>query len=133
MIYGLSHIGFRTVLERCWQDDTTYASVDEYERNDPAYGQCAVSALLVHEYFGGDILRGKTVCEDTYFNGRHYWNIINGVNLDFTWRQFPAGTAVIDIEIVDVKKLLAGKDLRERYQRLKDRFADNRLHSLTYA
>ena len=45
------------VLEQCWAKDTAYPSCqEEWVANDPSYGQCAITATLVYDMFGGSTL-----------------------------------------------------------------------------
>lgn len=49
----------------------------------PAAGQCAVTALVVQDLLGGGLLRGTA-------SGRsHYWNSVDGTDVDLTREQFP--------------------------------------------
>jgi hypothetical protein len=77
------------ILRACW-DDLTSGSPDWSPLN-PALGQCVVTALLVQDEFGGELIRGE-------INGvAHYWNRIGGgrnfgvpegVEIDLTRQQF---------------------------------------------
>jgi hypothetical protein len=58
---------------------------------NPAKGQCNVTTLLVHDAFGGDIL--KTPLAD----GHHFYNRIDGERMDFTASQFEQPIAYADI------------------------------------
>ena len=51
--------------------------------DNPTKGQCGVTAIVLFQVFGGDIL--KTVVDGQW----HYYNRINGVRYDFTVDQFP--------------------------------------------
>ncbi|MET8877352.1 hypothetical protein [Nocardia sp. NPDC004604] len=77
-------------VQAVWSAMTSSAS-DWTERN-PAKGQCAVTACVVQDYFGGNILNsiatlpsGETVS--------HYFNIIDSETVDLTRAQFPPGTS----------------------------------------
>ena len=72
------------MLRKCWNKDTAYPSCQsDWEPNDPSYGQCAITAMLVHKMFGGTIHRIR-------FNGggTHYFNKIDGHYIDLTREQF---------------------------------------------
>ena len=44
------------VLEQCWDQETAYPSCqEEWVPEDPSFGQCAITAMLVHDMFGGTI------------------------------------------------------------------------------
>ena len=51
--------------------------------DDPSYGQCAITATLVHDMFGGTIHKIKV-----NGGGTHYFNKINGQYVDLTREQF---------------------------------------------
>jgi hypothetical protein len=76
-------------LRTCWSADTSASS--EWSADNCARGQCAVTACVVQDYLGGDIL--NTVA--TLPNGEtvsHYFNLIDGQAVDCTHQQFPDGT-----------------------------------------
>ena len=71
----------RQALERSWSAESSVCfSPNAY----PSYGQCAQTAIVVQETFGGDILR------TTGWHGRgdHFYNHIDGKRIDFTADQF---------------------------------------------
>ena len=49
-----------------------------------SYGQCAQTAIVVQEHFGGEILQTSGWPP----NGRHFYNRVDGERLDFTAEQF---------------------------------------------
>ncbi|MFY0613270.1 MAG: hypothetical protein JXQ99_17185 [Hyphomicrobiaceae bacterium] len=57
-------------------------TAQQWSAENPAAGQCNVTALLVHDLFGGDIL--KTPLPDS----EHFYNRIDGARYDFTASQF---------------------------------------------
>ena len=62
------------VLEQCWAEETAYPSCQkEWVSNDPSYGQCAITATLVYDMFGGTIHKIKVDG-----GGTHYFNKLNG-------------------------------------------------------
>jgi hypothetical protein len=65
-------------LRKSWSP----ASARQWTTENPAAGQCNVTALLVHELFGGELLK-------TYLpEGDHFYNRISGQRYDFTESQF---------------------------------------------
>ncbi len=61
--------------------------------DNPAWGQCAVTALIINDYLGGEIVWANAILPD----GReisHYFNKIDSVEKDFTKVQFPDGTII---------------------------------------
>jgi len=71
----------QVALIHSWNADTAFG---EWSPECPPLNQCAVTALVVQDLFGGDLLR----CEMT--NGdSHYWNrLSDGMEIDLTESQF---------------------------------------------
>jgi hypothetical protein len=71
----------RSALERSWSAKTSECwSPDAY----PSYGQCAQTAIVVKEIYGGEILRTT----GWHGRGNHFYNCIDGKRVDFTADQF---------------------------------------------
>jgi len=68
----------RAALASAWSLKTAR----QWTFDNPAAGQCNVTAVVVHDLFGGDILRTKLPGVD------HYYNRIDGVVVDLTDGQF---------------------------------------------
>jgi len=68
---------------------------------NPARGQCNVTALLVNEYFGGEILKTPLL------EGDHFYNRVDGKRVDLTGSQFAAPIAYLDLAS-DRAEALAG-------------------------
>lgn len=73
------------ILLDVWCRETAYPSCQkEYdEENDPTYGQCAITATLVYDMFGGTIHKIRVSG-----GGTHYFNKINEHYIDLTSDQF---------------------------------------------
>lgn len=70
-----------TICQEIWSMDTCYpACRDQRSENNAALWQCAITSLLIQDYFGGNIVYNQ------YKN--HYRNIIDGCHIDFTLSQF---------------------------------------------
>jgi len=97
---------------------------DAWSGGNPALGQCAVTALLVQELLGGELLR--SIVDG---HGSHYFNRLpSGRDLDLTRGQFPEGTAVPPGEPVDRERVLRSDRAvqartEQRYELLKTRLA----------
>ena len=52
----------------------------KWNKENPTYGQCVPTALLVQHYFGGDIYKHNIEF--------HYYNVIDGNVVDLTKEQF---------------------------------------------
>jgi len=112
-------------LISAWSKETSSDSQNWFPENG-AWGQCAVTALIVNDYFCGKIVWANV----TLIDGRnisHYFNYINGVEVDLTRRQFPSG-AVIPAGVDKTKGfsttreyVLSYQPTKERYELLKER------------
>ncbi|MEV7426881.1 alpha/beta hydrolase [Streptomyces sp. NPDC091212] len=84
-------------LRASWAADT--CSPDDVERapwtgENPAWGQCDITALVVHDIFGGDLLFAE-VRLGAEQHGYHWWNRLpGGVEIDLTHDQFRRGQQV---------------------------------------
>lgn len=67
-----------SALERSWSE----ASARQWQADNPALGQCNVTALLIHDLYGGDILKTPLPAGD------HFYNLIDGERVDCTASQF---------------------------------------------
>lgn len=98
------------VLHSCWSLQTS----GQWTADNPARGQCNVTALLVQELFGGEIL--KTPLPE----GDHFYNRIDGQRLDLTDSQFAAPIAYADLPS-DRQEALSGTSAA-KYAALKSAF-----------
>jgi len=74
-------------IRAAWGRETS-DDPDEWSEANPARGQCAVTALLIRELLGGDILVAN-VLRDGRRVDRHAWNELpSGLTLDLTREQF---------------------------------------------
>ncbi|OHV78382.1 hypothetical protein LCM4579_26510 [Ensifer sp. LCM 4579] len=65
-------------LEHAWSP----TSSSKYSVENPLRGQCSVTALVVQDVFGGEILKTRTGA------GMHFYNRIDGERHDLTLSQF---------------------------------------------
>jgi len=123
----LEQITLRNVTPRfqaAWCQRTASPNdAPRWSPDNPACGQCAVTALLVQDLFGGELLRA--VVEGF---GSHYFNRLrSGDIVDLTVGQFPPGTEVPAGEPRERSYVLdspgaMNAQTRERYELLKERF-----------
>jgi hypothetical protein len=107
----------RNALEAAWSRETTVNPANWSERN-PAWGQCAVTALIVQDELGGELLRA------TVQGVSHYWNLLEtGEELDFTRRQFSDFPDDLKGLARVREQLLANDDTARRYRKLRDAVA----------
>lgn len=76
----------RQVLPRAWSSKTAV----QWTPANPALGQCNVTAAVIYDLFGGEILR--TRLPDVW----HYYNRIDGRRVDFTDSQFDTPGALFE-------------------------------------
>lgn len=71
-------------LEHSWWRDTAANSGARWDACCPDIDQCAVTAMVVQDYFGGDLLR----CPMSTPNDSHYWNRLpDKREIDLTYKQ----------------------------------------------
>jgi len=117
-----SMLELREALEASWDTATSYGGVSE--TGNPALGQCYPTSWVVQQFFSeveiveGEVWTGKTV-------EKHFWNILqsqgNEYHIDFSWRQFPAGSAVRSFKIRDRETLGDGPATIKRRELLLER------------
>ena len=67
----------------------------------PARGQCAVTALVVQDLVGGELLMAEVAHADGSRQGVHYWNrLAGGREIDLTREQFAAGERIGPASVV---------------------------------
>lgn len=112
---------FIDALNVSWGKDTAYRKdVDNWSENNPALGQCAITALLFNELYGGKIYSGVS---DT--GVVHYWNRRFGIKYDFTKQQFKEKLHFRKITKWSRDEILATGNVLERYELLKSRVLSN--------
>ncbi len=78
-----------SAIEGSWNAETSASK--EWSLENKALGQCAVTACVVQDYLGGDILNSVATLPDGSTDS-HYYNIIDNEEVDWTRSQFPGGT-----------------------------------------
>ncbi|MBB1242294.1 hypothetical protein GL263_01695 [Streptomyces durbertensis] len=84
-------------LRASWAADT--CSPDDITRipwsaDNPSWGHCDITALIVNDLFGGDLVVGE-VFLGAEQRGFHWWNRLpSGAELDLTREQFRRGETV---------------------------------------
>lgn len=79
-------------LRASWSADT--CSPDDAARTpwtsgNPAWGHCDITAIVVHDLFGGELLVGEVWSTEGEQHGYHWWNRLpSGLELDLTREQF---------------------------------------------
>jgi hypothetical protein len=87
---------------------------------EPSQGQCAVTALVVHDLLGGLLLEAEVHHADGSHQGFHYWNRFAGVDVDLTRRQFREGEVVQTPHLIERLPAFPWK-AQEQYVIFRDR------------
>lgn len=103
------------VLLKCYSKDLCYPKVqDGWSKNNKCFGMCAITSLIINDYFGGDI------CKIHVDEISHYFNLIDEEIIDLTSSQFNHEIDYKDYQIIDRQKILTD-DTKNRYNTLKSR------------
>lgn len=117
--------GLLSVVSLCWSRDTS-SDPDHWSLGNPALGQCAVTALVVQDEFGGEMLRAMVMPAAGTPDGKavsHYWNRIASDDVvDLTASQFPGGFRAITTVVERGRDyVLSHPETAARYARLRAR------------
>lgn len=85
----------KMALERSWSAKTSVCYSPDAAAS---YGQCAPTAIVVREFFGGEILK----TDGWPPNGHHFYNRIDGIRYDFTADQFEMPQYSHKVEYKDI-------------------------------
>ncbi len=112
------------ILINCYCRETAYPSCQkEYDDYyDPTYGQCAITAMIVNDIFGGTIHKIRVDGGST-----HYFNKINNLYFDLTSDQFSLYEIDVDYEPnEEIPREYCGKnkDTAKRYEILNKKMYD---------
>ena len=110
----MSKNGRESLFQDAWSAETS-ADPAGWRADNPSWGQCAVTALVVQDILGGELLRS------TVGGISHYWNRIDGVELDLTLRQFGSGWLDAPPVVRERDYVLSFPDTAERYRLLRER------------
>jgi hypothetical protein len=91
----------RSALLASWGADTCYPDWSaEWTADNPSRDQCGMTALVVQDVLGGDLLLGEVHVEGSKI-GHHYWNRLPvGHVVDLTVDQFLPEEVVVGGEVV---------------------------------
>ncbi|MCU1300709.1 MAG: hypothetical protein JWQ87_993 [Candidatus Sulfotelmatobacter sp.] len=106
------------VLRECWSRETSY-DPEKWTPENPTHGQCAITALVIQDLLGGDLLRAKV-------NGaEHYWNCLPDLGeLDLTRDQFGTADTITTPEKVSREYVLSFSNTVRRYEQLSQLFTN---------
>jgi len=96
----------RKNLEQCW----SLKSSSFWTPDNPAAGQCGVTALVIQDVFGGEILKTRLP------NGQwHFYNRINNKRIDFTDEQFAEPITYLDQPASRAEAFTDTNDVQYKY------------------
>jgi hypothetical protein len=86
---GLTLEALRVAIRASWCLETCDpVDAAHWTPDNPSRGQCAASALVVHDFFGGQLLEAEVLFDDGSRQGFHYWNRLAIGDVDLTSEQF---------------------------------------------
>lgn len=103
-----------SAIRAAWSAETSASP--SWTPEQPSLGQCAVSALVVQDFLGGELIRASLEAEG---QTSHYWNRLpDGREIDLTRDQFPEFQPG-KIESRRRDYVLSFPETRRRYELLK--------------
>ena len=104
----------KQLLIQTWNLETCAPGLkNEWNKQNPSLGQCAVTTLIANDFFGGKIMRCMTS------SGSHYYNLINGELFDLTVEQFLGDIPQYEKGEERTRlDLLSNEDTKKRYEKL---------------
>ncbi|EET90455.1 MAG: hypothetical protein LVQ97_03025 [Candidatus Micrarchaeales archaeon] len=108
-------------ISEAWSAETS-ADPERWSRDNPAWGQCAITAAVVYDHFGGRILR--TEVRGVEGVSSHYYNQLpDGRFVDFTKQQFDSGATFENEQERTKEYIISYPKTKERYDLLLRRMA----------
>ncbi|MFH8476790.1 hypothetical protein [Streptomyces sp. NPDC018000] len=111
---------FEQAIRGAWGADTTTPDHrPNWTPDNPARDQCGVTALVVNDLLGGELIRGEV-----HVNGErvdyHWWNRLGmGIEVDLTREQFGPEETVVGGDVIERPARIMR--LREEYELLRSR------------
>jgi hypothetical protein len=81
-------------IRRSWSADTS-ADADSWTVSNPSWGQCAVTACVVQDAVGGEIVWAAATTPDGKQHSHYFNRLPSGKILDLTREQFPLDTDML--------------------------------------
>jgi len=98
---GVSLEALRSAIMASWCLETCDPTdAADWAPTNPSLGHCAVTALVVHDFFGGELLEAEVFFQNGSRQGFHYWNRLAGIDVDFTREQFKSQEVVQEPQVV---------------------------------
>lgn len=94
-------------IRKSWNKDTAFPrQQSDWTSDNPALGQCAITALVVQDYLGGEIMFNKQFA--------HYWNKLpDGEIFDLTKEQFGENVLIESEGVADRDYILLSPRAKE--------------------
>lgn len=109
----------RAIRKGWGADTTTPEHRPDWTPANPARDQCGVTALVVHDLLGGDLIRGEVHVDGERVD-YHWWNRLGmGVEVDLTREQFGPEEKVVGGDVIVRPPEIVR--LREEYELLRSR------------
>jgi hypothetical protein len=92
----------RPALRRAWGPQTCAPEDRElWTADNPARGQCITTVLVVHDFVGGQLVRGEVQVDGVQVDF-HWWNRLpDATEVDLTRGQFGPHEHVVGAEVVE--------------------------------
>lgn len=118
---GTTLSSLKLTIDQAWSAQTS-ADRANWSESNRSYGQCAVTALVIQDFFGGKLLRVEA--SGPSGNVSHYYNQLRDGNVvDLTRKQFPEGTKFSSSQYREREYVLSYPETASRYEILKDKVA----------
>ena len=112
------------VLLECYSKDLCYSKVQDFwDDNNKCLSMCAITSLIINDYFGGNI------CKIYVAGISHYFNLVDEEIIDLTSSQFNHEIDYKDYQIVDRQEILID-DTKNRYYILKSKLIKSLLKQI---
>ncbi|MFI2711252.1 hypothetical protein ACH495_14110 [Micromonospora sp. NPDC018662] len=111
----------RPILRASWGADTCDPhDLEDWRPDNPARGQCGVTALIIQDLLGGELVLGEVLVGDVKV-GYHYWNRLpDGDEVDLTADQFHSYETVVGARVQQRPPGPPGR-CRQQYESLRQR------------
>ncbi|MEU9623208.1 MULTISPECIES: hypothetical protein [unclassified Streptomyces] len=111
---------FEQAIRGGWGADTTTPDHrPDWSPDNPARDQCGVTALVVHDLLGGELIRGEVHVDGEQVD-YHWWNRLGmGIEVDLTREQFGPHERVVGGEVIERPAEIVR--LRAEYELLRSR------------
>lgn len=109
------------LLRAAWDAETCDPVDLPWSPGNPSRGQCGVTALVLQDHLGGELLLAEVTYEGGGSQGFHYWNRLrDGIEVDLTRAQFAPHELVGEPRVVE-RPPGPPRRCREQYERLRER------------